>query len=72
MRKENLPQFGRKLRELRKKRNLTLNQLAKELEFETHSYLSALESGKKQPSLGLVIKIAKLFKVTTDYLLLDE
>jgi transcriptional regulator with XRE-family HTH domain len=64
--------FGEKLRALRKRQGLTLKQLAEKLCFESHSYLSAVEFGKKKPSVDLVIKIAILFEVSTDDLLFDE
>ena len=64
--------FGEKLRTLRRRRGLTLKELARECGFTSHSYISAIEFGKKQPSIELVVKIAKLFNVTTDQLLLDE
>ena len=67
-----MQRFGEKLRTLRKKNNLTLKELAEKLDFDSHSYLSAIEFGKKQPSLELVMKIAVLFKVKTDDLLFDE
>lgn len=67
-----MQRFGEKLRQLRKKNNLTLKELAKKLDFDSHSYLSAIEFGKKQPSVELVIKVAILFKVKTDDLLFDE
>jgi transcriptional regulator with XRE-family HTH domain len=67
-----MQRFGEKLRALRKKNNLTLKQLAEKLDFDSHSYLSAIEFGKKQPSIELVIKIAVLFKVKTDDLLFDQ
>jgi transcriptional regulator with XRE-family HTH domain len=67
-----MQRFGEKLRLLRKKNNLTLKELAKKLDFDSHSYLSAIEFGKKQPSVELVIKVAILFKVKTDDLLFDE
>lgn len=64
--------FGEKLRTLRKQNGLTLSQLAEKLEFDSHSYLSAIEFGKKQPSVALVIKVATMFQVSTDSLLFDD
>jgi transcriptional regulator with XRE-family HTH domain len=64
--------FGAKLRALRKARGLTLKQLSQQLHFESHSYLSAIESGKKQPSVSLILAIATLFNVSTDDLLFDD
>jgi transcriptional regulator with XRE-family HTH domain len=51
---------------------MTLQQLAQELGFSSHSYISAIEFGKKQPSVVLVIKVADLFNVSTDQLLRDN
>lgn len=67
-----MQRFGKKLRTLRKRNSLTLKQLAEKLEFESHSYLSAIEFGRKRPSIELVIKIAVLFEVSTDDLLFDD
>jgi transcriptional regulator with XRE-family HTH domain len=64
--------FGEKLRTLRKRQGMTLKGLAHELGFKSHSYISAIEFGKKQPSVELVVKIARLFNVTTDQLLSDD
>ena len=35
-------------------------------------YISNLEAGRKAPSLELVVRVADLFGVTTDYLLRDS
>ncbi len=67
-----MQRFGEKLRTLRKRQGITLKGLARELDFKSHSYISAIEFGKKQPSVELVIKIARLFDVTTDQLLNDD
>lgn len=67
-----ITQFGEKLRSLRVHYGITLAQLSQILEYHTHSYLSEIESGKKAPTVNLVVKIARLFSVTTDELLKDE
>ncbi len=64
--------FGEKLRTLRSYHQLTLAQLAKRLGYTTHSYLSEIEAGKKQPTAQLALKIALLFDCTTDELLRDD
>ncbi len=64
--------FGSKLQELRTHRGMTLVELAQALGYTTHSYLSEIESGKKQPTVELVLGVARLFGVTTDELLKDE
>ena len=38
----------------------------------SHGYISELESGKKLPTVDFVLRLARLFDVTTDELLKDE
>lgn len=67
-----MQRFGEKLHTLRKHHHVTLKWLAHELGYATHSYLSEIESGHKIPGVEFVLKIARLFGVTTDELLKDE
>jgi transcriptional regulator with XRE-family HTH domain len=67
-----MDRFGEKLRALRTRKRLTLNQFASTMGFKTHSYLSELESGKKQPTAEFVLRVARYFSVTTDELMKDE
>jgi len=68
-----LPQlFGPKLRALRVQHNLTQGALAHQFGLRRHAYISNLEAGRKAPSLDIVVQIADLFQVTTDYLLRDD
>ena len=67
-----MKKFGEKLRTLRRHRQMTLQALATTLGYTTHSYLSEIESGKKQPTVDLVLGVAQLFDVTTDVLLKDD
>jgi transcriptional regulator with XRE-family HTH domain len=46
--------------------------LAQQLEHITHTHVSHLEAGRKEPSISLVLRIADFFGVTTDYLLRDS
>jgi transcriptional regulator with XRE-family HTH domain len=39
---------------------------------QAHGYISELETGKKLPTVEMVLKAARLFDVTTDQLLKDE
>jgi len=64
--------FGPKLMQLRRARGWTLATLAGKLGYRSRGYLSEVESGKKQPSIDLVLGAARLFGVTTDELLRDE
>ena len=66
-----LARFGEKLRTLRKRENITLDDLADRLGYANNSYLSLLENGKKGPSAALVFKVSQLFGVSADVLLDD-
>ncbi len=61
-------EIGKKLKALRKQKNLTQEQLAKRL-WVTKSIISAYESESRFPSLDMLIKLAQTFSVSTDYLL---
>ena len=60
--------FGIKLRKLRKNANYTQKQLADRLGV-AKSVVSFYESGDRFPSYDVLIKIARTFHVSTDYLL---
>lgn len=60
--------FGDKLKSLRKGQNMTQQQLAGRLGV-AKSIVSYYESGDRFPSYDVLIKIARIFHVTTDYLL---
>ncbi len=64
--------FGSKLRALRKEKGLSLWALAEEFGYQTHSYINEVELGRKEPTVELVLKVARFFDVTTDELLKDE
>jgi transcriptional regulator with XRE-family HTH domain len=65
-------QFGEKLRHLRLQRGMTQTELAHQLQLSSHSHITNLESGRRAPSLDLVLRLADIFHVTTDYLLRNE
>jgi transcriptional regulator with XRE-family HTH domain len=67
-----IERFGEKLRTLRVRHEMTLQELAHELGLTSHSYISELEAGKKIPTAEFVLNVARLFDVTTDELLKDE
>lgn len=60
--------FGNALKTLRLKENMTQAQLAQKLRL-TKSVISAYETGLRLPSYDILIHIAKIFNVSTDYLL---
>lgn len=64
--------IAEKIKNLREKNNLTQSALAKKLNV-TRSSVNAWELGISVPSTALIVDLAKLFHVSTDYLLgLDE
>ena len=67
-----IQRFGEKLRTLRTQQRMTLKELAIALGHAAHGYISELESGKKLPTVELVLSVAQLFGVTTDELLRDD
>lgn len=71
-RQRGIQRFGEKLHRLRSQRGLSLIELANLLGYRAHGYLSELETGKKLPTVEMVVSIAKLFDISTDQLLMDE
>ncbi|CAM3505626.1 DNA-binding helix-turn-helix protein [Streptococcus pluranimalium] len=63
-----MSKFASRLKELRKKHGLTQKEIAKLIGISQSSY-SNWENGNREPSLENVVRLAKLFGVTTDYLL---
>lgn len=61
-------EFGSKLKELRLQCGLTQQQLAAQLGI-TKSVVSYYELQERYPSPEILIKVASIFHVTTDYLL---
>lgn len=59
--------FGTRLKDLRQEKNLGQVALAKQLNVGK-SIISAWEIGKSEPTLSNLIKIAKFFDTTIDYL----
>ena len=58
--------FGNRLKTLRIKKKLTQQQLADLLGL-TKSVISAYENGLRYPAYDVLIKIARIFKVSTDF-----
>lgn len=67
-----LHNFGDKLQYLRVQQNLTQMDLAHHLALGSHTHVSRLEAGLRAPSLDLIVRIAKFFSVTIDYLMRDS
>lgn len=60
--------IGNKIKELRVSQKITQNEFATRLGV-TKSAISSYENGSRLPSYDILIKISRIFKVSTDYLL---
>jgi transcriptional regulator with XRE-family HTH domain len=63
--------MGERIREARKKSNLTQEQLAEKLDV-SFTYVSELERNLKMPSMQLFIKLIETLDVSADELLQDS
>lgn len=66
--KNEVLQFGKKLREVRLKKKLSQGDMARTLGVH-RSYISGLERGRRNPSLLTVHKVAKALGIAPDELL---
>lgn len=60
--------LGIKLKELRKEKNLTQQELAKSINY-SQSSISCWENRKRMPSVSALINLCLLFNVSANYLL---
>ena len=60
--------FGNVLKTLRLRENMTQSQLAQKLGL-TKSVINAYETGLRLPSYDILIHIARIYNISTDYLL---
>ena len=63
--------LGDKIRELRKERRWSQAEVAARVDVHV-THVNRLEKNRYSPSLELLKKLAKLFEVTTDYLLYES
>ena len=63
--------LGEKIKHLRNSQNMTQTELAERLNI-TKSTVSSYENDSRLPSYDVLIKMAQLFNVTIDSLLMDE
>ncbi|WP_017154167.1 helix-turn-helix domain-containing protein [Bacillus bingmayongensis] len=63
-----LPILSIRIKELRKEKKWSQKELGERVDV-SESFISKVESGKKQPSREVTTKIAEVLNVTTDYLL---
>lgn len=63
--------FSKRLKELRKMNKITQIELANKIEV-TAGAVGLWETGKRLPDIETILKIAKVFNVTSDYLMGGE
>jgi transcriptional regulator with XRE-family HTH domain len=61
--------LAERLRSLREEKNLTQKELAQVLSLSSKSTITNYEQNDREPDYETLIKIAKYFGVSTDYLL---
>ena len=64
--------LARKLRRVRVKAGLSQTEIAKELGVTDRALISQFESGKRQPSLPVLLKYARLAGTIVDVLIDDK
>ena len=69
-RKQNMV-FENKIKLLRKEKSWSQTELAQKIDSDARQ-ISQYEHGKITPSIETIIKIAKVFNVSTDYLLIEN
>lgn len=63
--------IGDRIRQLRKEARMTQPELAEKLNV-TRSAVAAYENNTRQPSFHVLVRLAAIFHVTTDYLLVGD
>ena len=63
-----IPTLGKRLKELRLNRPLRQEQVARLVGVNTNA-ISTYENDARQPSYDILIRLANLYRVSTDYLL---
>ncbi|MED4262036.1 helix-turn-helix transcriptional regulator [Priestia aryabhattai] len=67
LREIQLIELGKKLKDLRKQKGLSLTEVGKAVDL-SHNFLSEVERGKKQPSLEKIRLLANLYEINEDEL----
>ena len=60
--------LGTRIKQLRKNKQLTQAQLAKEM-FLSESYIAYIETDQRNPSMDVVSRLSEYFHVSADYLI---
>lgn len=67
----NQNEIGTRVRDLRRRRGLTIEKLSEELNY-SHSHMSKAERGVHSYSVDLLIDLAEYFNVSLDFLILGR
>ena len=59
--------FGERLKDLRREKNLTQQQLANKLNVSGNT-VHGWETDKQEPSMTMLLKLSSIFNVSLDYL----
>ena len=70
-RKKLQEEVGKRVRQLRKRRGMTMAALAEAADISVQ-YVSEIEHGKKSMTMGRLLRVARALGVSTDRLLLGE
>lgn len=62
---------GKRIKNLRRGKGLTQEQLANRLDI-TDRYIRSIEAGKRNASLDLLVELSELFDVSLDYIILGK
>lgn len=68
---EKYPDFGAVLRRLRLKKGLSQEVLAESAGMASHAHLCRLESGRKQPSVAMLFRLADALEVPASAIILE-
>ena len=68
---EQLSNVGKRIKEIRQKRGLSIRELAKKMD-TSHSYLSRVENNKVTPSLETLVKMAEVLECNVSDFFEDE
>ena len=63
--------LGEKVRVLRERGGLTVRELAMLIGVNAHSHVVQIETGKRYPSLEVLVRLMQVFQVSCDLLLND-
>jgi transcriptional regulator with XRE-family HTH domain len=64
--------LARKLRQIRTRAGLSQSEIAKKLGVNDRASISQFETGKREPPLPVLLRYARLAKVSTDVLIDDK